>query len=491
MGAQPSAPPASVAELRDRIDTLLSAPRFSGAAWGIQAVSLDTGATLYETNALRLLKPASNNKIFTAALALDRFGADHRIRTSFLARKLPGRTGIIRGDVIVVGRGDPSFAARFNDGDYARSLAPLADALVQAGVRRIEGGLVGDESFFRGPPFGSTWAWDDLQYYYGAEVSALSAEDNTLDLVVKPGLRLGLPCLIESKPAPEGVRFENLTRTVPSGGVRKIDIARAPGSDVIRVSGTLPLGDKEVTDAVTVPRPALLFLRLLKAELKRRGITVTGRVRAVDAAERARQPLDALKYVEIAHAFSRPMSELVLRMMKPSQNLYAQLLFLQAGEARRLTTLSEATSEELGLEALESFVEALGIPPSEVLLEEGSGLSRGALVTPHAIVSLLRGMDRHPQAPAFRESFPVAGVDGSLRQRMKNTPAAGVLRAKTGTLRYVNALSGYTTTAGGERVAFSILLNNYRPPAGASGRDEVDAVAVLLHSLTARTGGGR
>lgn len=484
--AEPAAPPSSPAELAERIGAYISNARFAGAAWGIQAVSLDTGATIYQTNELRLLKPASNNKLFTAALALDRFGTDHRIRTSFLARRLVGRTGIVRGDVIVVGRGDPSFAARFHDGDYSLSMAPLVDALVQAGVRRIEGSLVGDESFFHGPPFGSSWAWDDLQNYYGAEVSALTAEDNTLDLVFKPGPRVGTPCLIETKPSCDSVRFENLTHTVTNGGTRRIEVSRAPGSNVVRVTGSLPLGGKELAEAVTVPRPALLFLHLLKSELKKRGVVVTGRVRAVDAREREMKPLDPAGLVEIAHAESRPMEELVLRMMKPSQNLYAQLLFLQAGEARRTPSNPDVTSEDLGLEALHAFVDGLKIPSSEVLLEEGSGLSRGALVTPHAIVALLQAMDRHPQAAAFRASLPVAGVDGTLKQRMKNTPASGVLRAKTGTLRYVNTLSGYTTTAAGERVAFSILLNNYRPSGALSGRDEVDAIALLLTSLAKR-----
>ena len=485
--AEATRAPANLAELRQQLAAHVSAERFSGAMWGIQVVSLETGATLFETNAHRLLKPASNNKLFTGALVLDRFGPARRIRTSFLAAGSPSDTGTVKGDVVVVGRGDPSFAARFHGSDYTKSLVPLVDALHNAGVRQIEGDLVGDESFFKGPPFGASWTWDDLQYYYGAQVSALSAEDNTLDLQFKPGPSPGSPCLIVTKPATDHVRFENLAVTGTNGGPRRIDLYRAPGSAEVRVTGTLPAGDQGLTGAVAVPDPALLFLRLLRAELKQRGITVSGRLRVVDWRGRERQPSGTNNLVELAGVESRPLGELVMRMMKPSQNLYAQLLFLQAGESMRKAGDRVSLSEDLGQAALRAFLRKVGVADGEVLLEEGSGLSRSALVTPAAIVALLRHMDRHEHAAAFRESLPVAGVDGTLRLRMKGTPAAGQLQAKTGTLRYVNALSGYTATAAGERLAFSILLNAYRPPAAGSGRNEVDTVAVMLTSLAARS----
>ncbi len=479
---------ATVEDLQAQIVEHLSQPRFDRALWGIQAVSLDTGATLFATNAQRLLKPASNNKLFTGALALDLFGPDFRIRTDFYAGKPPTRRGTLRGDLVVFGRGDPSFAARFHGGDYTQSLQPLVAALRQAGVRRVTGDLVGDERFFRGPPYGSSWTWDDLQYYYGAEVSALSAEDNTLDLEFKPGPSPGLPCTIVVRPATDHVHFDNRTVTVTNGGPRRIDLYRAPGSDLVRVTGQLPVGDRGWTDAVAVSDPAGLFLRLLHAELRRHGIKVSGRLRTVDWRERHRHPADADGWVKVAEVLSPPMSELVARMMKPSQNLYAQLLFLQAGERQRGAAPNpEGASEDLGLIALRGFLAKAGIPADEVLIEEGSGLSRGALVTPRAVVSLLRHMDDHPQSVPFRESLPVAGLDGTLRQRMKDTVAAGLLRAKTGTLRYVNTLSGYTTTRAGERLAFSILLNAYRPPPGSSGRDEIDAVAVMLTSCEGRS----
>ncbi|PYI86944.1 MAG: D-alanyl-D-alanine carboxypeptidase/D-alanyl-D-alanine-endopeptidase, partial [Verrucomicrobia bacterium] len=160
--------------LQARLSAHLAQSRFASALWGVKVISLDTGGTLFEHNAEKLMKPASNAKLYTGALALDRLGPDFRIKTSLYASARPAKSGTLTGDLIVYGRGDPSFAARFYDGDYTKLLDPLVDALETAGVKRIKGNLVGDESYFRGPPLGSGWTWDDLQYYYGAEVSALT-----------------------------------------------------------------------------------------------------------------------------------------------------------------------------------------------------------------------------------------------------------------------------------------------------------------------------
>lgn len=173
-------------------------------------------------------------------------------------------------------------------------------------------------------------------------------------------------------------------------------------------------------------------------------------------------------------------------MMKPSQNLYAQLLFCQVGESVRRPEDAALTSEDLGLRELRAFVKKIGVPDGEMLLEEGSGLSRGALVTPAAIVTLLRHMDQHPQSAIFRASLPVAGVDGTLKQRMRDTPAAGVVRAKTGTLSHVNTIAGYTRTAGGGSVVFCVMLNNYQPPRGATARQDVDVLPLLLTEYRGR-----
>ena len=210
--AQEQKPPATLAELRQRLADHIGQEKYAAALWGAKIVSLDTGVTIFEQNPHKLFSPASNSKLYTVALALDRLGADYRIKTSLYAKARPDAAGVLAGDLIVYGRGDPTINARRHGGDIYKALEPLVSALTNAGVKSITGDLVGDESYFHGPPFGSGWAWDDLEYYYGAEISALTINDNTLLAVVKPGTGAGLPCQLELRPATDWISFINRTR---------------------------------------------------------------------------------------------------------------------------------------------------------------------------------------------------------------------------------------------------------------------------------------
>ncbi len=475
----------SLALLRSNLTVRVEHPRLAAAQLGVKIVSLDTGAILFEHAAGKLLKPASNAKLYTGALALDRLGPQFRIRTSCYAAALPGADGTLAGDLTVFGRGDFSMAARFHNGDYTQSLEPLVNALVAAGVKRIAGDLIGDESYFRGPPYGSAWTWDDLNNYYGAETSALTHEDNVVDLSFKPAPVLGQPVTLTTKPATEFLHFINRTTTVASGGKRSLELYRPLAQTDVYVHGALPLGDRDWTDAMPVPRPAQWFLTELRVALAKRGITVAGQLRTRDwlAAEAA--PVDYTKQVEIAFTESRPASELVEKMMKPSQNLYAQLLLLQVG-AR--TQKPGQTTEDAGLAEMSKFLTEAGLKRGEVLLEEGSGLSRGALVTPNATVQLLRHMEKHPAGAAYFAALPIAGVDGTLKSRFTGTAAARNVHAKTGSLRYVSSLSGHVTTAAKERLVFSFMLNAYTSTA-VSGREVIDELAVLLANFSGRSDG--
>jgi D-alanyl-D-alanine carboxypeptidase/D-alanyl-D-alanine-endopeptidase (penicillin-binding protein 4) len=476
---------ATLAALRSNLTARVEHPRLAAAQLGVKIVSLDTGKTLFEHHAGKLLKPASNAKLYTGALALDRLGPQFRIRTSCYAVAKPDADGTLAGDLTIFGRGDFSMAARFNNGDYAKSLEPLVNALAAAGVKRIAGDLVGDESFFRGPPFGSAWTWDDLNYYYGAEVSALTHEDNVVDLVFKPAAALGQPVTFTTKPATQFLQFINRTTTVTNGGKRNIELHRPLAQSTVYLHGSLPADDRGWTDAMPVPRPALWFVTQLRAALAQRGITVAGQLRTRDwlAAETA--PMDYGRQVEIAFTESRPMSELVEKMMKPSQNLYAQLLLLQVGVR---TQRPGQTTEDAGLAEMQKFLAEAGVKRGSVLLEEGSGLSRGCLLMPEATVQLLRHMDKHPAAEAFRASLPVAGVDGTLKSRFTGTAAARNVLAKTGSLRYVSSLSGHVTTAAKERLVFSFMLNAYAGTA-VPGRDVIDEFAVLLVNFSGKSDG--
>ncbi|HET9530179.1 MAG TPA: D-alanyl-D-alanine carboxypeptidase/D-alanyl-D-alanine-endopeptidase [Blastocatellia bacterium] len=480
----------TVDSLRARIYAHLAQPRFNPAAWGVKIVSLDTGATIFEQNAGKYFSPASNAKLYSAALALDRLGGDYRIKTSLYATARPDASGRIKGDLIVYGRGDPTLAARLNGGDYYKPFEPFLNLLVNAGVRKIEGDLIGDESYFAGPPFGSGWGWDDLQWYYGAEVSALSINDNALDLFVKPAERAGLPCQITTGPPTAFVTIMNRTQTAPKGEPSRVSVYRPVGENIIYVSGRLALGDRPYSGSVAVHDPAALFVTLFKQLLAERGIAVTGRVRTIDWKYREVTPIDFTKLVDLGAVESLPVKDIVRETLKPSQNLYAQLLLLQVGAARSTPQPASnpyRTTESAGIDEMNGFLSEVGIKRGEVILEEGSGLSRKDLITPSATVELLKYMSRHRWADAFREGLPVAGVDGTLEKRMKETPAEGNARAKTGSLRYVYTLSGYVTTAAGERLAFSILLNNsYNADRSISPRDDIDAIVVMLAGFSSQ-----
>ncbi len=472
----------TLADLQARLNAHLNQPRFAQAQWGVKVVSLASGKTVFEHNADKLMKPASNAKLFTASLALDRLGPDYRITTSFYAAAKPDAGGTIHGDLLVYGRGDPSFAARFNNGDYSKSLQPIIAALTVAGVKRIAGDLVGDDSYFRGPPFGSEWTWDDLQNSYGAPVSALTIEDNVIDLVFRPGKAVGQPCQIVTMPQTTFVAFSNRTQTAAAGTRARIRIYRPVGENTAYVWGRLPLGSNSVTDAVSVSNPALWFVTLLKAALAQHGITVAGGVRAVDWLDREVAPLDLSKWVEVASVPSRSLAEIVKKTLKPSQNQYAQLLLWQVGvKTKNSGEAGPRYAEDGGLAEMQKFLAEAGIKRGMTMLEEGSGLSRACLVTPSSLVQLLTYMERHRYRDAFLDALPVAGVDGTLRDRFQGTAAAGNLRAKTGSLRCVDVLSGYLTTQGNDKLVFSIMLNNYQAPGRhADGRADIDALVGML-----------
>ena len=481
------------ASLQQRIAAHVAQPKFDDALWGLKVVSLNDGKTIFQHNADKLLIPASNAKLFTGALALDRLGADFRFRTSLYSTGHVTRGGSLRGDLIVYGRGDPTFAARFNEGNYRRSLYPVYRALKDAGVKRVTGGILGDESYFRGPPMGFGWTWDDLQEYYGAETSALTVDDNTIDVTLTPGRRPGEPCRIVVKPETRLLNFINRAATGAPDAPRRLKFHRPIGENIVYVDGSLPLGSEAHTDAIAIHKPAALFVELLARSLKDRKIGLSGKTRTLDWRGRLLEPVEKARLNEIAYIESRPFPEILNVMMKRSQNLYAQLFLLQVGEMAVRTGAQGAeerdpaftpTSEAAGLAELTVFLGEAGIPAGDVLLQEGSGLSRACLVKPGATVALLKHMRAHPSAAEFRNSLPVAGVDGTLRNRFKGSAAEGNLQAKTGTLRYVHTLSGYVDAADGEPLAFSIMLNNFRhPDSNASARAELDRIAVMLAEM--------
>jgi D-alanyl-D-alanine carboxypeptidase/D-alanyl-D-alanine-endopeptidase (penicillin-binding protein 4) len=483
--AQEPKPPTTLAELQERLTQHLAQPKYDAALWGVKIVSLDSGKTVFEHNPQKLCSPASNCKLYTVALALDRLGADYRIKTSLYAKAKPNKSGKLSGDLIVYGRGDPTINARLHGNDIYQALAPLVSALANAGVKRIAGDLVADESYFRGPPFGSGWMWDDLEYYYGAEISALTINDNTLEALVKPGPRAGAPCRIALSPATTWVTFSNRTETAEKGEKQGIHFYRPLGGNVIYALGRMPIDDAGCTNEVTLHNPAGLFISFLKQALARQGIKVSGKLRTVNWLDRQAHPVNYSNLVELGFMESLPMRDLAREVQKPSQNLYADLLLAHVGEKFRADDKLGETSEDLGIHELNRFLAEAGIKKGETFFEEGSGLSRDNLASPNATVALLQFMSRHKCAEAYLAALPIAGVDGTLKSRMKGTPAEGNVRAKTGTLRWANSISGFVTTAGGEHLVFSLMLNRYYELRPARG--DLDTIVVLLAGFTGRT----
>jgi D-alanyl-D-alanine carboxypeptidase/D-alanyl-D-alanine-endopeptidase (penicillin-binding protein 4) len=474
-GAAASDP--SPSRLRKAIDPIVARPEFASAFWGVEVRSLETGRTLYARNAEKAFRPASSMKLVTTAAALDAYGPDARIRTTVETEGRLDGQGRILGDVFLVGRGDPNLSARFTKGRPTAAFETMADALVAAGVRRIEGRVVGHEGAFAGERRGSDWTWEDLAWGYGTEVSALSWNDNQVEMSLHPGERVGDPARLESVGDAGCLAISSTVTTAPpvapvapaSSPVAvadEVSLDRAPGSDEVRLSGRLPQGgswDAELAVRDPARCAAGAFLRVLEE----RGIRVTGGVATSSL------PLSAGARVLATHE-SAPMAEMIRVVNKESQNLHAEMLLRLVG----LKVGGEGSAAK-GHEAVADLAKRLGVPDEGWALADGSGLARTDLLTPRGLVALLAAMDRHPHASAFRDSLPVAGRDGTLEKRMRGTVAEGRVLAKTGTLRLANALAGYVTNARGERLAFAVVVNNH---AGKSREAvaAIDAIAVAL-----------
>ncbi len=479
----------TLAELRGRITEILQKPELAQAMVGIKVASLDTGHILFEANANKLLRPASNMKLYTVAAALDRLSPDYRFITSVYARAKPDSAGTVRGDLTIYGRGDPSIAARFNNGNYFKGIDDLAARIVAAGVKRVEGDLVGDETYFTGPQYGAGWNWDDLQWWYGAEVSALTSNDNALDLSIKPGMQVGAPAIVTTGPPDPLLTIINKVTTAPKGTRRNLNAYRALASDEMEISGSIALDDKGYSGGIGISRPALLFAYLLRASLAQQGVVIKGKTRTIP------QPIFETSavaggsgLVELATLQSPPLSLIAAHTLKPSQNLYTELILRTLGKVvgpQPTSINTDRTSETAGIEVVRTFLGEAGVNGSPLSLNDGSGLSRNDMVTAEATLQLLTHMSRHRYATAFREALPIAGVDGTLRNRMKGTVAENNLRAKTGTLSAASSLSGFVTTAAGEELVFSIMVNNY--PQGTNPPSVcIDPIAILLASFAGK-----
>src|ERR1051326_2366071 len=274
--------PRSLDELRSRIEQIARQPALDPGFFAVKIVSLDSGQVIFEQDANKFVRPASNMKLYTVATAFDRLTPDFHFITSVYAREKPD-DGKVKGDLVIYGRGDPSIAARFNDGDYFKGINDLADRIVAAGVKRVKGDLVGDESYFNGSPIGSGWEWEDLTWSYGAEVSALSINDNAIDLTVKPGAVVGAPVSVTTGPANASfITIVNRATTSPKELRSNLQIYRGLGANTLEITGTLPLGDAGFRGGVAISSPPLAFVSMLRDALLKRGVKIDGQLRTVN-----------------------------------------------------------------------------------------------------------------------------------------------------------------------------------------------------------------
>jgi PBP4 family serine-type D-alanyl-D-alanine carboxypeptidase len=457
----------SPADLKKRIDAVTARAPLGSGWWGIEVRSLRSGRVLYALNAQRSFTPASTMKLVTTAAVLDALGPDARLRTTVETAGRLDAFGRILGDVYLVGRGDPSLTAGGTGGRVTAPLEELADRLQAAGVRRIEGRLVGNDGYFPGPRRAERWNWADLVWCYGTEVSALVFNDNCAALTAAPGERAGDPARVDRSPATQHYRVVSSVTTSAANVPPQMRLERDLGTMEFRLSGTLPLGGQPWDGSVAIEDPARYAATVFAEVLKARGIEVMGGVDTSAAA------LPAGARALASHE-SPPLAQVLQLINKPSQNLYAEMMLRQVGARAK----GRGSLEE-GLEAVDEFLRRSRVTTTAWNLEDGSGLARTDLVTPHGMVDLLVAMDRHPHREAYIASLPIAGVDGTLADRMKGTAAAGRIHAKTGTLTQVNALAGYAATREGDRLAFCIVLN-HQTAGSSAGVGAIDEIATAL-----------
>jgi D-alanyl-D-alanine carboxypeptidase/D-alanyl-D-alanine-endopeptidase (penicillin-binding protein 4) len=485
--------------LQDRIAAVLSAPDLSRGFWGIEVASSATGETLYSQNADKLFTPASNTKLFTTAAALALIGPDYKFRTTVETSGTLDRYGRLNGDLVLVGHGDPNLSGRElpydlrtqrND-DPIQALEALADALVQKGVKFIDGDIVADDSYFAFERYGEGWSQDDLVWADGAPVSALTINDNVVFVNILPADRPGEKAFVSVKPFAEYYRLDNRIITTPAGTGRKFFVNREPGSTLLTLWGNMPLDDPGANEALAIEDPAEFAAGLFRQLLEKRGIVVYGhqRTRHTELATLSTFSVNAIapsrggdgpsrlksdQPIMLASYESKPLLQDVRVINKVSQNLHAEILLRLLGRER-----GNAGTIEGGLEVLRGFLIQAGISNDQYVFYDGSGLSRQNLVTPHAIVQLLRYCSTQPWGTAYKSTFPVGGVDGSLSERLNSPRLQNRIMAKTGSLGGVKTLSGYTTTDSGQVVVFSILSNNFNLPA----KRVTDAIDALVQAI--------
>ena len=459
---KPVAPKRGVKALKSDLASYYRAPAFQNAVWGVLVRSLKTGETLFALNPGTFLMPASNMKVVTMAAAAERLGWDFRFTTTVVATG-PVEGGVLKGDLVVIGSGDPSLGGRPTDGPAL--VDTWADQIREKGISRIEGRIIGDDNAFDDEGLGQGWAWDYLAAGYAAPVGGLEFSENVVTLSFAPGAAAGDPARVTATPEGSGLLIDAAVATAAKETRPDINVTRQIGSRDLRVSGTVPLGRTDVTQTVSVENPTVFMASAFREALISRGIVVAGDAADADGLP---APPDVSRGETLITYTSPPLSEVGKVLLKVSQNLYADTLLKTIG---RPADDGPATTRN-GRKVVQDVLGQWGIAPNQYVQADGSGLSRYNYLTANVLVTVLTRMyaDERHRVP-FSDGLPVAGVDGTIASRMKNTKAQGNARAKTGSIANARALSGYVTSADGEPMVFSMIVNNFNVP-----QSEADAI---------------
>jgi D-alanyl-D-alanine carboxypeptidase/D-alanyl-D-alanine-endopeptidase (penicillin-binding protein 4) len=461
-----------------RVDVALGAQAASKGEWGLLIADAGSGDTLYALNADKYFVPASNLKLFTTALALAKLGPDFRFHTTLETHGEISAEGKLTGDLFLVGRGDPNLSNRKFpydlkeefDGAPEKVLAELADALVAKGVKEITGDVIGDDSYFPREPYPDGWEIGDMVWEYGAAISSIVIEDNTVALTLTPGELAGSPVQASTAPATPDFYVENDVSTSAAEVKSDLTLTREPGSLLVVVRGTLPAKSAPRKLVLAIHEPAQHAATLLARLLADRNVKISGTPHALHTPESPTDPPRAV----LAEHVSIPLGDSVKLINKISQNLHTEMLLRTVARQSGMW----ATPDDLAKFPADFYTVA-GVAPGDVMQTDGSGLSRHDLVTPQAIVTLLKYAQTQPWFAPYFASLPVAGVDGTLEDRMRTTVAAGRIHAKTGSVEHVRTRSGFAETPGGRLLIFSFLSNNQ----GGKNHEATDALDALCVAM--------
>ena len=394
--------------------------------------------------------PGSNMKILTLAAAADRLGWDYRFDTTIVATA-PVYSGILRGDLFIVGSGDPSISERSDEREILRT---LAQQVRDSGIREIEGRIIGDDDAFDDQELGDGWAWDNLPYGYSAPITALEYNEGSVDLVINAGMSGGDPVEIQVRPEGSALEIDNRLVTVDETGTGMLTMERMRGSLHLILRGQIPAKAAPFVRTASVDNPTQFFANAFRGALTESGVQVDQG--ALDMDDVLPKP-DLTSARTIAARRSPPLAQIAVSMMKVSQNQYAELLLKALG----------------GRRVARDRLKAMGIADDSYIIADGSGLSRYNYVTDETLVRILQNFQQRPaDAAAFLATLPIAGRDGTLASRLTGTPAEAKVRAKSGTIDNVRAISGYVEDADGELLVFSIIANNFAVPTS-----QIDAAA--------------